>query len=349
MLLVIFGAGASYDSVPTYPPGVQIPTGNTLNFFHRPPLANELFANRPAFAEAVMRFPECQAIVPPLRILGDGSLEAAMQDLQSQAKEYPRRLQQLAAVRYYLQYIIWQCGVEWRGVAMGVTNYKTLLDKIERVNRTNERVCLVTFNYDTLLEDALADFGLPIEKFEDYTKTHPLYRIFKVHGSVNWARIIENEIQSQNPAHAWSVTHEWIRRASELRMTDDYVLCKECPSAVFEGQPVFPAIAIPVEREKQFECPPYMLDELRALLPNVTKVLVIGWRATEEHFLGLLRAQIRPGVRLHVVTAALKDSEDSKVRICRALMNSRPDYVTTSDKGFSGFICSGEAEEFLYR
>jgi hypothetical protein len=53
MLLVIFGAGASYDSIPTYPPGTHIPTGDTLNKFHRPPLANELFENRPVFAEAI--------------------------------------------------------------------------------------------------------------------------------------------------------------------------------------------------------------------------------------------------------------------------------------------------------
>src|SRR5271156_5127550 len=56
MLLVIFGAGASYDSAPTYPPGTSIPAGDVLNGFHRPPLANELFANRPVFAEAIMRF-----------------------------------------------------------------------------------------------------------------------------------------------------------------------------------------------------------------------------------------------------------------------------------------------------
>ena len=127
-------------------------------------------------------------------------------------------------MRYYLQFILTQCGAAWRGIAKGVTNYKTLLDQIERANKKNEPVCLVTFNHDTLLEDALVDFGLPIVAFSDNTKKHPFYRVFKVHGSVNWARILENEIQSQNPAHAWSVTHEWIQRAAELKVTDEYVL-----------------------------------------------------------------------------------------------------------------------------
>src|SRR6266571_5151475 len=60
MLLVIFGAGASFDSAPTYPPGANVLGGDRLNNFHRPPLANELFENRPVFAEAITRLPECQ-------------------------------------------------------------------------------------------------------------------------------------------------------------------------------------------------------------------------------------------------------------------------------------------------
>jgi SIR2-like protein len=347
MLLVIFGAGASFDSVPTYPPGAVVLGADPLNNFHRPPLANELFENRPVFAEAIARLPECQPIVQRLRSLKGESLEAALQDLQAKAKDYPRGLQQLAAVRYYLQYILWQCSNAWRDVAKGVTNYKTLLDQIERANKKNEPVCLVTFNYDTLLEDALSDFGLPIEDFSDYTKKHPFYRVFKVHGSVNWARIVENEIQSQNPTHAWSVTHEWIQRAAELRITDNYVLSTDYPTAVVGGRPAFPAIAIPVEKEKNFECPPNLIEELKGLLPQTSKALAIGWRATEEHFLYLLKTHLQPGVRLHVVAGGLKDAEDAKVSIYRALMNSRPSRSSLSDEGFSDFILSGRAEEFL--
>ena len=47
MLMVIFGAGASFDSCPTYAPGI-VPLGaRTLdneNNHNRPPLAKDLFA-----------------------------------------------------------------------------------------------------------------------------------------------------------------------------------------------------------------------------------------------------------------------------------------------------------------
>jgi hypothetical protein len=347
MLTVIFGAGASFDSVPTYPPGAVVPRGDPLNDFFRPPLANELFANRPLFADGIRSFPACQPIVPRLRSLRGETLEAVLQDLQAKAVNYPRGLQQLAAVRYYLHLTIWQCTAKWREVAEGVTNYKTLLDQIERAHNKDEPVCLVTFNYDTLLEDALSDFDLPIQAMSDYTKKHPFYRVFKVHGSVNWARMVENEIQDQNKTHAWSVAYEWIRRAAELRITDNYRLVNELPIAVLGGKPAFPAIAIPVEKDKSFECPPDLIGELKGLLPQTSRLLVIGWRAAEEHFLNLLKTLIKPGVLLHVVAGGLKDAEEAQVRICRVLINSRPSRVSISDQGFTDFILSGAAEKFL--
>jgi hypothetical protein len=184
MLLVIFGAGASFDSLPTYPPGTYIPGG--LEDLNRPPLANELFANRPLFAESISFYPQCQPIIPQLRTLGKHSLESVLQDLQTKADYHPRVHQQLAAVRYYLQDILLRAPGHWNQVAQGVTNYKSLVNLIERGNRLEKPVCLVTFNYDLLLENALHDFRLSIETFHDYTKKHPFFRVFKLHASVNW-------------------------------------------------------------------------------------------------------------------------------------------------------------------
>jgi hypothetical protein len=70
MLMVIFGAGASYDSCPTYPPGSvafdEVGLGK-LDAYGRPPLACELFANRPLFIKALGQFPQCKTIVNRFR------------------------------------------------------------------------------------------------------------------------------------------------------------------------------------------------------------------------------------------------------------------------------------------
>jgi hypothetical protein len=48
------------------------------------------------------------------------------------ALTYPRGRQQLAAVQYYLQQISSKWTRKWKSTTKGVSNYKTLLDHIER-------------------------------------------------------------------------------------------------------------------------------------------------------------------------------------------------------------------------
>lgn len=63
MLLVILGAGASYDSAPSQPPN----DGNYSNLADRPPLANELFGNRKYFGEVMNKYHRCIPIITRLR------------------------------------------------------------------------------------------------------------------------------------------------------------------------------------------------------------------------------------------------------------------------------------------
>lgn len=86
MLMIIFGAGASYDSSPTHLP----PGPSSHDFDERPPLADQLFDNRTLFAEAMQRYEECLAIVPNLRVRQGGeSVEEAMQQLLGKLKTVP--------------------------------------------------------------------------------------------------------------------------------------------------------------------------------------------------------------------------------------------------------------------
>ncbi len=108
MILVIFGAGASYDSVPALPPH------DYGDLESRPPLAKDLFLNRGLLAEALSRFPQCHPIVPYLRKPSEGkTIDQILEGLQNEAEEDPVRKRQLVAVRYYLHFMIWECERAW--------------------------------------------------------------------------------------------------------------------------------------------------------------------------------------------------------------------------------------------
>ena len=135
MLLVILGAGSSYDSVPAYPPNERpdIP--------ERPPLADTLFENREQFRHAMSQFPSLHPIVPLLQRRQGRSLEQQLQVLAGEGAKYSVRYQQLMAIRYYIQFILWQLEDPWlRRIAGWVTNFKSLLDEIDRC-RTDSKSC----------------------------------------------------------------------------------------------------------------------------------------------------------------------------------------------------------------
>jgi hypothetical protein len=362
MLMVIFGAGASFDSSPTYTVGMVPPGASSddhHNAFNRPPLAKELFANRPLFIDSIDVFPQCKTIVSRLRapavISGERSIEALLQEIEEEAKTYRRGPQELAAVRCYLQHAISECQNNWQRVTRGITNYLTLLREIERTHKVAEPVCLVTFNYDTLLENALGELGYRIDRIEDYTERPVTFRLFKPHGSVNWGQMVNIKlpanVNTNNPNNARSVLHYLIEHPSELHISNTFVLCPPANMGLADGNPVFPAIAIPVEKKDLFACPQIQIDRLTQALPEVSKILVIGWRATEAHFLELLRRGLRSNVQVHIVAGPVagenSPGEVTKVNICTALLNNRPQLPTIDPGGFTDFLDSGRARSFL--
>src|SRR5207249_3497595 len=117
MLMVIFGAGASYDSL------VDIPVGYPDKDL-RPPLADQLFVRRGPFEPAVEEYWECRPIIPQLRQLAqDTNLERVLEALRAEGEYDDQRHVQLHAVRYYLRNVVGVCSQFWPAETKGVTNY----------------------------------------------------------------------------------------------------------------------------------------------------------------------------------------------------------------------------------
>jgi hypothetical protein len=341
MLMVIFGAGASYDSAqafrPNHTPGDEV---------WRPPLAKDLFRNpHQAFGDIVINYPKLTHVLPYLREPSNGrSVEEVLESLQSEGQGDPERQSELASVRFYLCELLDKLSTEWLKRTDRVTNYAPLIADILRFNSSGEEVCLVTFNYDLLLENALYTFDFKAREPEQFLESHPILKLFKLHGSVNWARLVANY-----PAGVRILPQGLIEEAYGVKLSAGFVraTATNINEALNFPQPIFPAIAVPVQTksDESFECPRSHIDYFQKMLPRVTKILIIGWQAKEEHFLRMLQSRV-PNLRhLMVVGANEQDARDTFQHFCRRIGIFPMDFLGRG--GFTNFIVNQEGPHFF--
>ena len=335
MLLVIFGAGATYDSwIPAVAGDEQ----------HRPPLAAQLVNRR--FDPIADRFPASRPVIDRLREKmsdrgGSTSLEEALAEISSSG--HMIRKQQLTAFRFYLQAVITESVQDWNGLAHGQTHYLRLLNHLLDWHlRTGERVLLMTFNYDTLLEDAasviLPGWGLESPTLDSYVD-RPDFRIFKVHGSTSWRRVVpwhQRMLGDQLPAAMQFAAHGGDFNSGEVFGNPPPEI------ATRSGSIQVPALAVPMAGKTDFECPPKHIEILKADLPEVKHVLVVGWRAAESHAVNLLRGgdDAQQGLFPSYDLSIVSDTRDNAAETLRNLADvgrkGRPRLV--EDTGFSSFM-----------
>jgi len=342
MLMVIFGAGASYDSAPSCR---APPNANSKGQYWdlRPPLANELFDDRAIFSSAISRYSRIQPIIPHLRhFSSNSSVEQELEKLQTDADEDPVKQKQLAAVRFYLQEVIWKCQRVWNEeVAKDVSNYKTLLEAIRHWRRSqdqSEPTYLVTFNYDKMLEIALRSVDVRINDLSDYIASE--YKLIKLHGSVDWVHPVADKI-------TWTdMVSEVIEMAANLKISLEYekVDLDLSSGEINKKKAFFPALAVPVQNKQRYECPVEHVNLLRDCLSNIRKLLVVGWSATEQNFLQLLSEKLSGNPQVKVVSSGI----DSAKRVIQNLENAGvKGNLVPSESGFSDFVSQHFADEFL--
>jgi hypothetical protein len=226
----------------------------------------------------------------------------------------------------------------------GISNQISLLDQIERRRKPDEQVCIVTFNYDLMLETALSTLGIEINTLSDYI-ANDSYNLIKLHGSVNWGRRVrapEELLQLE----MWQLVHYLIDNADSLDITQDYRLVDQYPIHATDGAVLFPAIAIPVETKDDHECPNEHLEALHAAIPKVDKLLVVGWSAAETPFLHLLAANLQNPLHGLIVAGNKDAANETADRLKSAGVAG---LYKHTEGGFTELVKGRQADEFLSR
>ncbi len=299
MLMVIFGAGASYDSAPHEAPGL--------------PLAKDLVA--PEYNGIAAQYPASRAVIDYVRNqIEEGStisLEHALAKFETNAENSFERRAQLVAFRFYLRHLVTNRTESCLNVTSGYTHYLKLFNRLHDWQRqSGEPIRIVTFNYDTLIEDALETVvtGWRFNKKGDYIKRTD-WTLTKLHGSVTWGRVARYggpDFSISNPDRAMAL-------ANQLPFEDERALSFQMWSGTTldapQKQVYIPALAVPMANKTRFECPTFHMEALQSRMTEVNRLLICGWRAAESHAIRILN-RINPGYYLGVVAGSQPDLDE---------------------------------------
>lgn len=181
-VMVIIGAGASYDY--TFDKDDQ----------YRPPLANNLFSDK--FSEIISQYPGVESLSS--QILHSSNIEKFFQKQWNsiKASHNPKLLNKLIDTQYYLHHLFKDLSKNCNNIRKN--NYSSFFQSLENhlIDKgRDEKALVVSFNYDTLIENSLANaLGYTFSDFGDYINyKESRFILIKPHGSWNWVRFFSQE------------------------------------------------------------------------------------------------------------------------------------------------------------
>lgn len=365
-LLVVLGAGASYDNVPGRRPGdatdgsvlvgaVGLPSLQLDEV--RPPLTQDLARPGRLTNWALERWPLARPVVDYLRrhvveaTTGRQQvvrLESALQEYQAGEDIVPERALHMFAMRFYLQDLLWASTAYSMSASLtgGVSNYLTLVSRLlEWAGRGGRQVVVISFNYDLMVERALKSmWGFSARRMGDYL-AHDRVGFLKPHGSIHWGWELQQvpRISSTDPVAFGRRSIEFaVQYGVERSLT-------VVPRATFEGrtvsgetrQPYVPALAMPLDGKSDFVWPPEQRERFDLCQGLVTRVLTIGWRGMEPHFLDLLPPLVTAGAKVLTVAGNDLEALDTADNLRGSLDDCRREWRTSGD-GFSSLMEIGD-------
>lgn len=350
VLLVIIGAGASFDCMPGVysdrrPSALGLPDHPFA--FVRPPLTKALTMEQPFYNTLVSKYPACRPVVDYLRrelLSPSGEPATTLEEALGRYEQSPDPdvKRHIMATRFYLRDLLWGSTAYMQSSALtgGVTNYTGLVRLLRHATAgTNTHLCFVSFNFDLLLEDACrSHWGF--DPFDMASYLHPQdVSILKPHGSVQWCWPTDLKFNGGRDY----ANQQTIQQASQLTIdTTAFEIEKVMPfDPAYQGTYgpcTVPALALPIANKDSFAWPDEHATRIQGFKGKINRLMTIGWRAAEPHFRTLLESVMMPGFKLLVVAGSEPDADEVVTNLGSVAAMSPHRRLVSS--GFSGLLTS---------
>ena len=185
--MVILGAGASFD----------FSFDDKIIEKDRPPLTYNLFNDE--YDKILSSYPGANVLAS--EVLQALDVERFFQEQWEDVKKYhnPDLLNKIINTQYYLQNLFMFVSENRKNIKR--SNYNSLMSLASKYAVSKgESIIITSFNYDTLIEQAIEAVCGYSYKIDEYIDTTRKLILFKPHGSWNWVRYFKSNVTATTPA-----------------------------------------------------------------------------------------------------------------------------------------------------
>lgn len=280
-----------------------------------PPTGFEIFDEK--YEDFVSQFPAAKLSIP-LFESKNKNIEECMEDEWQKFKSYysPKVAIRHINIQFYLQALFKEISKEVVAKYYRHNLYSLFLNKFQAYldANPNEKLSLVSFNYDTILDDFIsAAYGYSFKNINDYIDWDERnVLLFKPHGSCNWGwKLKKDQINgnTQNTIAAalydaniepWQVYFQFIGSLDEVvaqntwgheyhndkhsrgRFTINKNLIKVIPENTEDV--FFPSLLIPYRDKDEMLMPYDHFNAMQHSVSEMEELYVIGWKGNEDLF-----------------------------------------------------------------
>jgi len=326
---------------------------------YRPPLVTQLFEARPTFTRILHQYPlaeQAAADIRPALSRGSVAIEAFLKDrLRDSGYEHDRR--QYWAIPLYLQHLLFEISMWDYDSGRGFTAQPDSYDRLVNAALRVDEVTFVTLNYDDLFDRRLFIHGA-LESMESYLAHGQKWALIKLHGSINWGRIVLNAPPQIAPTDP--VLAQTFANLGENIEVDDNISLRLQPDirqVRFDEEPFrlyYPALAAPLGTEDELVCSDQHVKYLTEITGHYDPldVLVIGYSGLDQEALNLMSWGGRSIRSLLVVSESDESAQATADRITAGL-NVVPaegqNAVTLIGTGFTNFAHGRDLDDYVER
>lgn len=352
--LIIFGAGASFDSLKTLRHvGAD---RNELDTWC-PPLTRDIF-DVSRFSKIIEKYEDIKPLASTIiNIAEEDSTFDFETYLTEQETQFPNKCYpQIIALRYYLAELLSKVSFHFY---RHTNNHRHLLDQIEK--RVGKAI-VVNFNYDTLFEKNIRNIANSRE-IDSYITGD--IKVIKIHGAHNWLFNPQSDFTKSSAYDYFVSSGQTLHREYNQKDKVHPVTIKDFdyPNEDFNleryrehkenGYPggtwlyYLPAVAIPIASKADFVCPSSHIKALTDALTDIDRILVIGWRAQDEHLLKLLKDHLKPKIKLTIVSSSEANAQKFSQNFKDIQQIDPKDVTISKSEGYTRYMIHREFENFL--